>query len=95
MEVKDAVRLAKRHVAELFADEKIDEIGLEETEYDDRKDEWQITIGFRRTLVSTRKKGALKGFPMEHTDRSYKVVRIRDKDDKVLGVLDRVLRDAA
>ena len=101
MEVKDAVKVAKQHVAELFADERIDEIGLEETEYDERKTEWQITVGFRRTFVSDAiiKTGTGAGrrlaAPAVRSERSYKVVRIREGDGKVLGVIDRILRDAA
>lgn len=95
MEVKDAVKLAKSHVADLFAEERVDEIGLEETEYLDGKDEWQITIGFRRILPSVRKRGPFKGFPVDRPERSFKVVRIRNRDSKVLGVVDRILRDAA
>jgi hypothetical protein len=95
MEVKDAVKLAKGHVAELFADERVDEIGLEETEYLDGKDEWRITIGFRRILASARKRGPFKGFPVERPERSFKVVRISNRDGKVLGVVDRILKEAA
>lgn len=95
MEVKDAVRSAKRYVADLFADEQPDEIGLEETEYDNKEKEWRITIGFRRILVGTNRKGALKGFPVPRAERSFKIVRIRDSDGAVLGVADRILQDAA
>jgi hypothetical protein len=95
MEVKDAVRAAKRYVADLFADESPDEIGLEETEYDNRNGEWHITIGFRRVLVGINKKPVLKGSPVIRSERSFKVIRIRNGDGEVLGVTDRTLRDAA
>ena len=35
MDVKQAVRTAKEHVVELFADEPIENVGLEEVEFDE------------------------------------------------------------
>ena len=48
MDVKEAVAYAKRYVLELFADENVTNIGLEEVEFDDRVNEWCVTIGFSR-----------------------------------------------
>jgi hypothetical protein len=36
VDVKEAVKLAKEHVLELFDDEKLTNLGLEEVEFDDR-----------------------------------------------------------
>ena len=46
MQVKEAVSLAKRYIQEVFSDEKIDNIGLKEVEFDDKSNIWSITIGF-------------------------------------------------
>lgn len=99
MEVKDAVKIAKQNVVELFADERFDEICLEETEFDDHKMEWHITVRFCRTFVSdtfrTVRGGRILAVPAARSERSFKVVRIRGSDGKVLGVKDGILRDAA
>ena len=49
MEVKQAVEVAKNYVADLFENDGIADIGLEEIEYDDYENLWKITIGFNRS----------------------------------------------
>jgi hypothetical protein len=96
MELKDAVRTAKRLIVEIFEEEKIDEIGLEEVEYDDQSDTWHVTIGFRRPWSrSGTPAGPLVGmFPGVH-ERWYKLVAIRGADGALLSVKDRILKEAA
>ena len=50
MNVKEAARAAAAYVEELFAEEGIEHIGLEEVTFDDLKDVWNVTIGFYREL---------------------------------------------
>ena len=89
MDVKAAARTAKECVADLFGDEEITQIGVEEVEFDSEAHDWNITVGFTR--------------PWEHNGcfidalgnrwpaRSYKVIRINDKDGHLISVKDRVL----
>ena len=85
MNVKEAVELAKKHILELFAEEGISNVGLEEVEYDELQAAWHITIGFSR--------------PWDHhvfekdPRRSYKVVNIGD-DGQVRSVKNRETSDA-
>lgn len=88
MDVKKVVRVAKDYVDELFGDEMIVDVGLEEVDLDE-SDNWVVTIGFSRPW--DRKIGSVLG---GQASRSYKVVRIRDEDGKVLSVKDRALRDS-
>ena len=81
MEVKEAVRTAKAHVTELFADEEIMNVGLEEVEF---KNGWRITIGFSRPW--DRK-------ILNAPGRSYKVIFLNDKTGRVDSVTDRLLND--
>ena len=93
MDVKAAARVAKECVADLFEDEEITQIGLEEVEFDSEAHDWNVTIGFTR--------------PWEHSNflinalgdrwpaRSYKVIRINDKDGHMISVKDRILRSAS
>lgn len=87
LNVKEAVTVAKVHVLDLFAEENISNLGLEEVEYNDNTEEWFITLGFSRpwdepnnTLASL----AQSTVPQ----RSYKIVRIAD-DGTVKGVSNR------
>ena len=89
MEVKDAVRLAKEYVADLFEAEQITNVGLEEVVFDEPSDCWNVTIGFSRPWDE---KGPLVTALAERSPaRSYKVVHISDLDESVESVTDRFL----
>ena len=88
MDVKEVVRAAKNYVAELFGDEDIIHVGLEEVDFD-QSDNWVVTVGFSRPW--DRNIGSVLG---GQPSRSYKVVRIRDEDGKVLSVKDRTLKNS-
>ena len=93
MDVKEAVGIAKRYVTDLFADEAITHVGLEEVLFDERLGDWKVTIGFAphwnhiNTLSATLHGGT--------PDRSYKVVRIRDEDGRIMSLTDRLLVERA
>ena len=81
MDVKEAVRTAKAYLVDLFEDEQITNVGLEEVLFDEESAVWRITIGFSRSWD-------LKG-PLSVTmagaspDRSYKMLSISDATGKV------------
>ena len=83
MEVRQAVAVAKQYVMELFGEEGISEIGLEEIEVNE-DGHWNITIGFARPW--DRKLGSVLAGA---NARSYKILIVRDKDRKVLSVRNR------
>lgn len=89
MDVKQAVKTSKEYVIDLFADEQIDHVGLEEVKFDQHTNVWEITIGFFRPWD----RGPLQLGP-DPAKRSYKIVRINDKDGHVVSVVHRVLADA-
>ena len=80
---KEAVGVAKHHILDLFADEGIVNVGLEEIETEG--DYWKITIGFSRRWDSGI--GSILG----GSGRAYKVLRISEKDGQILSVRDRTL----
>ena len=88
MDVKEAVRTAKNYVAELFADETIANIGLEEVEFNNTSNNWEVTIGFSRPWQKNSLATALGNQP---PTRSYKLVCINDDDGHVISLTDRVL----
>ena len=48
MDVKEAAKLAKEYVADLFAEEGIGNVGLEEIELGADCGSWVVTVGFSR-----------------------------------------------
>ncbi len=91
MDVREAVKSAKQNLLELFNEEPISYVGLEEVDFDDEAVEWIITISFARLWETTPLPSAL-GKPPE--DRHYKVFRISDLDGRVKSVKDRILTTA-
>jgi hypothetical protein len=85
MDVREAVALAKKYVAEVFAEESISDLGLEEVEFDDSSATWLVTIGFWRQWQYP---GGLAG-AFAPKKRDYKVVRISDADKKMISVKNR------
>lgn len=92
MEVKEAVRAAKAYVSDLFAEESIINLGLEEVSFDDAAGTWDVTLGFSRPWNTI--KNALTAISGDAaTRRAYRVVEIRDSDGKVLSVKRQGLPD--
>lgn len=97
MEVKEAIATAKRYVTEIFADEKVSNLGLEEVEFDPSTEHWMITVAFSRPWNSPRTRaqdlleslGAGTGVGMNSgLKRSYKSVVVA-KDGQVLSMKNR------
>ena len=75
LEVKQAVKLAKEYIADLYNGEPISGIGLEEVRHYDEKKEWHITIGFFRQYEDTPAMTFLS-----QRDRLFKRVVIDDSN---------------
>ena len=83
MEVKEAVQIAKRHIADVFEGEGIADVGLEEAVRTGARDEtaWKITISFTRPW---NRRGNLAAVMRDQgTLRAYKTVVINDVDGEV------------
>ena len=89
MEVKEAVKTAKNYIIDLFSDETITDIGLEEVRLDMDLDQWEVTIGFHRPWDHRNKLTTALG--EQYPARSYKVVSISKQNGRVSSVTDRVL----
>ena len=90
MHVKLAVESAKKYVADLFAEEEITNVGLEEVKFDDSLDRWIVTIGFSRPW--DQKNALTAALGEGRPNRSYKVLHIADTDGRVLSLKDRFLQ---
>ncbi len=86
MEVQEAIRRAKEYVLDVFRDEEPTNVGLEEVEFDDREDVWNVTIGFSRPWNSTKSVMASLAGEQPPKKRAYKVVRLRDSDGKMIAI---------
>ena len=91
MDVKEAARTAKTYVTELFAEENICEVGLEEVEFDVGSQRWKITVGFSRPWDWDRTNNLTATLVDRRPARSYKVVRINDRTGRVDSLTDRFL----
>lgn len=76
MEVHAATQKAKEHVAEMYQEEPILQVGLEEVAFEQAKNVWMITIGFVRDWRPQENRSLELNTPK----RTYNIVRIRDQD---------------
>ena len=94
MNMKEAARTAKEYVADLYAGEEITDIGLEEVEFNDRLNDWVVTIGFSRPWDQKINNLAATLERKQVPARCYKVVRIDDDDGRITSLKDRLLQSA-
>ena len=92
MDVKQAAKLAKDYVSDLFADERIADVGLEEIERESNQRFWNVTVGFSRPW--DQRNPTVTTLGQTKLRRSYKQLRINDETGAVHSVRDRVLRRA-
>ena len=84
MDAKKAAKAAKDYIIDLFADERILHVGLEEVKFNEQQGIWEITIGFYRPWN--------RNLQIPNLDeRSYKIVHIKDEDGQVVSVTPRAL----
>lgn len=86
MDVKDAVRKARHSFAELFGDDLINDIGLEEVRFDDSAKIWRITIGYYRDSDLGTFNRALGGPKDQSIRRYYRTVDIDDTTGELVSV---------
>lgn len=87
LEAKEAIGAAKRWVTEVFAEEGVMNLGLEEIRHDG---DGLITIGFSRPWTIHRGVGGIFA-PEGPVKRGYKVVRVGDRDGKIESITDRII----
>ena len=103
MEVREAIIKSKEYIKEIFSGEKVEDIGLEELEFDDARNQWSITLGFSRLWPDQLDKNIpsvtidgqprLSDFYRQLPNRSplkrtYKVITIT-KDGQILSLKNR------
>jgi nitroreductase len=97
MDAKEAIAAAKRYVNDIYADEHVTNLGLEEIEHILAAGNWVITLGFSRpwNTPRTRAQEVLENLgAVSSLKRSYKVITMAD-DGMVLSMKNRAKADAA
>ncbi len=97
MDVKEAIAAAKKYVSEVYAEERVTNLGLEEVEHVLPAGNWVITLGFSRpwNTPRTRAQEVLENLgAVSSLRRSYKVITMAD-DGTVLSMRSRARADAA
>lgn len=90
MNAKEAKEAARDYIIDLFADEEVMHVGLEEVVYHRDAREWRITYGFVRAWDQQGQLGIKMGL---QAPRSYKVVSIDGSSGEVISLKDRLMRD--
>lgn len=88
MDANEAKATARDYINELFADEGIMNVGLEEIAFQRSSNEWRVTYGFARPWTQLGEFGIKMGL---NAPRTYKVVSIDDRTGVVLALTDRQL----
>ncbi|MGH7091275.1 MAG: hypothetical protein ACREFQ_20460 [Stellaceae bacterium] len=94
MQVREAVAAAKKYVSEIFSEERIMQLTLEEVEFDEATEIWNITVGFSWPWDAPQNALSLMTRDLSQWRRRYKVVRISDETGKPLSIKNREPADA-
>jgi len=96
VDVKEAIARAKDYVKDIYAEEAVTNLGLEEVEHPAHTGNWVVTLGFSRpwNTPRTRAQEVLENLgAVSPLKRSYKVITIAD-DGTVLSMKNRTKVDA-
>lgn len=91
MDAKEAIAAAKSYVKEIYADEQLTNLGLEEIEHIPSLGNWIVTLAFSRpwNTPRTRAQEVLENLgALSALKRSYKIITI-DDNGAVLSMKNR------
>ena len=97
METKEAIDKAKKYIQEIYAEDQITNLGLEEIEHVISNGHWVITMAFSRpwNTPRTRAQEVLENLGgISGLKRTYKVIPMAD-DGTVLSMKNRPKTEAA
>ncbi|MHB0873759.1 MAG: hypothetical protein ACYC2J_11375 [Acidithiobacillus ferrooxidans] len=89
MDVKEVVESAKHYIMDIYQEEKITNVGLEEVDFDEKNNVWFVTIGFSRPWDEPRNPLAALAGQGAYVKRTFKTVRVLDKDGKIRSIKNR------
>jgi hypothetical protein len=79
--IKTAVSNAMQFIRELYAEDQIKDILLEEVEFSESANQWLITIGF---IINKIKENSI--LPYKEIDHKYKIVHIDAQSGKPISM---------
>jgi len=82
---KEAIRIAKEYIADVFSDERISQLGLEELKHN--QGGWDVTLGFKRVWSVEDSSPPMRLFTTP-SKRVYKTIQI-DEDGSITGLIHR------
>jgi hypothetical protein len=87
MDMKEAVKIARENAEILFEGQRLHNLALEEVEFDEKANEWLITLGYDSNSVIKRSSGPSL-FPTieEEKKREYKVFHIGANQGKLVAM---------
>ena len=88
MDAREAVHKAKKYLSDIYSDEELFNVGLEEVDFDGMT--WRITLGFSRSW--DRNSSPIPALGGSRLARSYKVLRIDGETGEVRSLKDRILQ---
>lgn len=94
MDVKEAVKTAKDYISDLYADERVTGVGLEEVKFEGHEfpRTWAVTVGFFRMFDADRPLSQIAAaLQSDARRRVYKIVRINDDSGSVESVTHRAV----
>lgn len=97
MDVKEAIAKAKAYIRDIYADEQVTALTLEEVEHAPATGAWIVTIGFSRPWSSPRTsvQEAIENMAaVTNLKRAHKVVTMSE-DGTVISMKNHAPRDAA
>ena len=81
MDVKEAIATAKQYIRDIYADEQVTNLDLEEIEHLPSSGNWAVTLAFSRpwNTPRTRAQEVLENLgAMSSLKRAYKIITIAD-----------------
>ncbi len=90
LDVQEAIRKARSKFGEIFQEEPITDIGLEEVEHESNT--WKITIGFNR-VSKTPTNSVIAMMTQSSAQRYFKIVTISDADGSLVSIKNRELNN--
>ncbi|WP_295400543.1 hypothetical protein [uncultured Thiocystis sp.] len=91
--IKEAVKSAREQALQLFEEETLNHLALEEVEFDEATQHWLVTLGYDSPHKLKRKTTGPSLFPTieEEMQREYKVFRLDSNDCHLISMSIRSL----
>ena len=94
MDIKEAAKLGRSYISDLYADEEVMYVGLEEVVFEHHSNTWKVTIGFARPWDGLGGRNPVTRSVAGLSGRHYKVIDINDETGQIEAIKDRLLAES-